>query len=88
MMKCRECGNEFELRHDHRGYANVCPACGRAAEDEGAPHTVVHGDTLRKIAADRLGDADRYMEIFTANRDQLSNPDCIWPGQVLKIPRR
>jgi nucleoid-associated protein YgaU len=26
------------------------------------------------------------MEIFNANRDQLSDPDTIKPGQVLKIP--
>jgi nucleoid-associated protein YgaU len=27
------------------------------------------------------------MEIFNANRDQLSDPDKIQPGQVLKIPQ-
>jgi nucleoid-associated protein YgaU len=26
------------------------------------------------------------MDIFNANRDQLSDPDKIKPGQVLKIP--
>jgi nucleoid-associated protein YgaU len=26
------------------------------------------------------------MEIFNANRDQLTDPDKIKPGQVLKIP--
>ena len=33
-----------------------------------------------------LGDAKAYTRIFEANRDQLSDPDKIKPGQVLKIP--
>ena len=37
--------------------------------------------------ATMLGDANAYMEIFNANRDQLSDPDKIKPGQVLKIPQ-
>ena len=44
------------------------------------------GDTLSKIAKEQLGNANAYMAIFNANKDQLSNPDTITPGQVLKIP--
>ena len=44
------------------------------------------GDTLSKIAKAHLGDANAYMKIFNANKDQLSDPDKIKPGQVLKIP--
>ena len=44
------------------------------------------GDTLSKIAKEHLGDANAYMKIFEANRDQLKNPDLIKPGQVLKLP--
>lgn len=51
-----------------------------------ATYTVKPGDTLSKIAKDQLGDANAYMEIFKANKDQLSDPDKIKPGQVLKIP--
>jgi nucleoid-associated protein YgaU len=50
-------------------------------------YTVKPGDTLSKIAKQTLGDANAYMEIFNANRDQLSNPDKIQPGQQLKIPQ-
>ena len=50
-------------------------------------YTVKAGDTLSRIAKDKLGDANAYMEIFNANRDQLSDPDKIKPGQVLKIPQ-
>ena len=51
-------------------------------------HTVIAGETLSKIAKTYLGDAKRYMEIFKANADQLSNPDQIKVGQQLKIPAK
>ena len=49
-------------------------------------YTVKAGDTLSKIAKEQLGDANAYSRIFEANRDQLTDPDKIKPGQVLKIP--
>lgn len=49
-------------------------------------YTVVSGDSLSKIAKRFYGNANRWREIFEANRDQISNPDLIRPGQVLKIP--
>jgi nucleoid-associated protein YgaU len=58
-----------------------------AAAAHGDTYTVKAGDTLSRIAKDKLGDANAYMEIFNANRDQLSDPDKIKPGQVLKIPQ-
>ena len=56
---------------------------GQAAQKT---YTVKAGDTLSKIAKEQLGDANAYQDIFDANRDQLSDPDKIKPGQVLKIP--
>lgn len=52
----------------------------------GRTYTVKSGDTLSAIAKQHLGDANAYNKIFEANRDQLSDPDKIKPGQVLKIP--
>jgi nucleoid-associated protein YgaU len=49
-------------------------------------YTVQAGDTLSKIAKETLGNAAAYMKIFEANKDQLSDPDKIKPGQVLKLP--
>jgi nucleoid-associated protein YgaU len=64
------------------------PAAGGAAAGGGAStYTVKAGDSLSKIAKELLGDAKAYMEIFNANTDQLSDPDKIKPGQVLKIPQ-
>lgn len=50
-------------------------------------YTVQSGDTLSGIARKLLGNANDYMDIFNANRDQLTDPDKIKPGQVLKIPQ-
>ena len=49
-------------------------------------YTVKAGDTLSGIAKSQLGNASAYMKIFEANKDQLSDPDKIKPGQVLKLP--
>jgi nucleoid-associated protein YgaU len=57
-----------------------------AAGSAGRTYTVKSGDTLSKIAKEHLGDANAYMKIFEANRDQLKDPNKIQPGQVLKIP--
>ena len=61
-------------------------ATGTTGQATGKTYTVKAGDTLSKIAKEQLGDANAYQEIFNANRDQLTDPDTIKPGQVLKIP--
>ena len=64
----------------------VKPGASAAPVSSMKTYTVKAGDTLSKIARDHLGDANDYMKIFNANKDQLSDPDKIKPGQVLKIP--
>ena len=49
-------------------------------------HTVVKGDYLSKIAKKYYGDAMKYPIIFEANKPMLTDPDKIYPGQVLRIP--
>ncbi len=49
-------------------------------------YTVQSGDTLSKIARQFYGNANQYMRIFEANRDQLHDPNQIQPGQDLVIP--
>lgn len=34
----------------------------------------------------RAGNAADYMKIFNLNKDQLTDPDFIKPGQVLRLP--
>ncbi len=55
-------------------------------EPEAQFHTVVRGDTLSKIAKTYYGNAGKYPRIFEANKPMLTDPDKIYPGQVLRIP--
>lgn len=55
-------------------------------EPEAQFYTVQRGDSLSKIAKKFYGDAMKYPVIFEANRPLLSDPDKIYPGQVLRIP--
>ena len=61
-------------------------AAPSSASHTNETYTVQPGDTLSAIAKKLLGNANAYTEIFNANKDQLSDPDKIKPGQVLKIP--
>jgi nucleoid-associated protein YgaU len=45
------------------------------------------GDTLSEIAEAELGDSSRWPEIHDLNRNIVPNPDRIFPGQVLILPR-
>jgi nucleoid-associated protein YgaU len=73
----------------HAGWENEIVANIQAQRsDVFGVHTVVAGDTLSKIAKAYLGDPGRYMEIFNANTDTLSNPDQIKVGQTLNLPAR
>ncbi len=49
-------------------------------------YTVQPGDSLSKISKQFYGDANKYMRIFEANKDQLSDPDKVRAGMVLNIP--
>lgn len=55
-------------------------------EPEAQYHDVVSGDTLSGIAKKYYGDANKYPQIFEANKPMLSSPDKIYPGQKLRIP--
>jgi LysM repeat protein len=56
-------------------------------DGEWAEHTVKAGDTITGIALKEYGDADRWSDIYEANKDIIgANPDLIHPGQVLAVP--
>ena len=52
----------------------------------GKTYVVVKGDSLSKIAKREYGDASKWRTIHEANKDLISDPDLIYPGQELKIP--
>lgn len=49
-------------------------------------YTVEGGDSLWAIATKFLGDGTRWKEIYELNTDTISNPNLIYPGQILRIP--
>ena len=49
-------------------------------------YVVKKGDSLSKIAEEVYGDANRWKEIFRANKDQIEDARLIRPGQELRIP--
>lgn len=49
-------------------------------------YVVKKGDTLSGISKQFYGDSNKYMDIFNANKDKLSDPNKIFPGQELIIP--
>jgi LysM repeat protein len=62
------------------------PQSATAAAVAVKTYTVKSGDTLSKIAKEHLGNAGDYMKIFELNKDQLTDPNMIKPGQVLRLP--
>jgi nucleoid-associated protein YgaU len=54
--------------------------------DETRFHRVASGETLSKISQQYYGEANKYMQIFEANRPLLKDPDQIYPGQMLRVP--
>lgn len=56
-------------------------------EPESQFYTVKSGDTLSKIAKAHYDNAMKYPVIFEANKPMLKDPDKIYPGQVLRIPK-
>ncbi len=50
-------------------------------------YEVQSGDSLSKIAKDHYGDPMKYNEIFEANQPMLDDPNKIYPGQMLRIPK-
>ena len=66
--------------------ANVSDLVADFSVQSGLTYTVVSGDSLSKIAKRFYGDANAYHKIFQANTDQLSDPDKIQVGQVIKLP--
>ncbi len=49
-------------------------------------YTVAKGDCLWSIAKKQLGNGSRWQEIHNLNRDKITNPNVIYPGQVLTMP--
>ncbi len=60
------------------------PAPEEISKDEF--YEIKSGDTLSGIAKQFYGKASQYMRIFEANREIISDPNKIYPGQKIRIP--
>jgi len=69
------------------GIASVEDTASTPDAREPVFHTVEKGDTLWAISAKHLGNGAHYQKIFEANKPMLSDPDKIYPGQMLRIPQ-
>ena len=56
-------------------------------EPEAEFYTVKRGDSLSKIAKKFYGDPMKYKQIFESNKPALKDPNLIYPGQTLRIPK-
>ena len=74
-------GNNADIRQVDDRITVVTPA------PEATFYEVKSGDTLSKIAKAQYGDAKKYNVIFEANTPMLKDPDLIYPGQILRIPK-
>ena len=70
------------------GGSSTAPAATQptGAFGSGKTYVVVKGDSLSKIAKREYGDANKWRTIYEANKELISDPDLIYPGQELKIP--
>ena len=55
-------------------------------EEKAEIYEIVSGDTLGAIAKRYYGNASKYVKIFEANKDIISDPNKIYPGQKIRIP--
>jgi nucleoid-associated protein YgaU len=63
-------------------------AAHAASVDDGTQYYVIRsGDNLSAIAKQFYGDPNKYPKIFEANREVIKDPNLIFPGQKIRIPK-
>ncbi|WP_185804905.1 LysM peptidoglycan-binding domain-containing protein [Pontivivens nitratireducens] len=70
-------------------FRRVEPALAIATVDHADPLeqiVVQPGNNLWTIARERYGKGPLFTQIFTANSDQIRDPDLIYPGQIFSLP--
>jgi nucleoid-associated protein YgaU len=78
-----EAALEQEQRSEPQ-FVESAPVSAETGEME--KYTVAKGDTLQKISKKFYGTTKKWSKIYNANRDVLSGPDRIYPGQTINVP--
>ncbi|MBI1353130.1 MAG: peptidoglycan-binding protein LysM [Acidobacteria bacterium] len=63
------------------------PEPPKEPEPEFTFYTIVSGDSLWKIASKFYGNGAKWNALFEANREVIQDPDKIYPGQVIRVPK-
>jgi nucleoid-associated protein YgaU len=66
--------------------ASASPVEAGQSEEQLSVIVIRRGDTLWQIAQRHYGDGAKYTQIFQNNRDQIRNPNWIYPDQRFKMP--
>ena len=77
--------NEEQAAAEAAGSA--APVDVPGGEEETEFYVIQAGDTLGKIAKEVYGDAMQYPKIFEANREVIEDPDKIFVGQKIRLPK-
>lgn len=73
----------------HTQLATAAPVSAEAGTQQEAKtetYTVAAGDSLSGIAQKKLGDGDRWTDIYAENKDTIHDPDLIYPGERVDLP--
>jgi nucleoid-associated protein YgaU len=79
-----------QLGKDARVVQRIVAPLARAVTAQttsGQTYTVQPGNTLWQISRRNYGVGTRYLIIYSANLSQIRDPERIYPGQVLKLPK-
>lgn len=68
-------------------HVNIDGLKAPASEAQVDYYVIQSGDTLSGIAKNYYGNAMDYPKIFEANREVIKDPDLIFPGQKIRVPR-
>lgn len=63
------------------------PHIENALEIESQFYEIKSGDSLWKIAQKFYGDGNKYKALFAENKEIIKDPDKIYPGQMIRIPK-
>jgi nucleoid-associated protein YgaU len=77
--------NSPDFSNVRAGGSSTAPAADQTSATS-RTYIVVSGDSLSKIAKREYGDAQKWHQIYEANRDIIKDPDLIYPGQILRLP--